>query len=103
MGIPSEELEPTFARITGALFKACEDAKDRISLEHACQCFWLGANALERITVCLTCTRNYGDATGTHASLATSANIMRVSSYIKHKLNLADEPMFSDDPFWKSH
>jgi hypothetical protein len=99
--IASEELEPTFARITGALFKACEDAEPGISLEHACQRFWLGANALDMITICLRC----GDSTptGIHASLAASANVSRVSKYIKQKLELNVEPMLSKDPFWKSH
>jgi hypothetical protein len=103
MAIASEELEPTFARITGALFKACEDAEPGVSLEMACQCFWLGANALDRVMVCLRCDCDYKDATGVHASLATSNNIRRVSTYIKHKLDLTDEPLFSKDPFWKSH
>lgn len=102
MAIASEELEPTFARITGALFKACEDAEPGVPLEHACQCFWLGANALDRVMVCLRCGTDYKDPTGLHASLATSTNVSRVSTYIKHKLGLAVEPLFSDDPFWKS-
>jgi hypothetical protein len=101
-GIASEELEPTFARITGALFKACEDAEPGIPLEHACQRFWLGANALVRITVCLRC-GDYKDSTGIHASLAASTNVSRVSKYIKHKLGLHEEPMLSKDPFWAPH
>lgn len=101
MSIPSEELEPTFARIIGALFKACEDAEDGLSLELACQCFWLGANALERIVTCLGCTRKSGDPTGIHASLAVSNTIRQVSLYIQHRLKLDVAPMWSKDPFWK--
>jgi hypothetical protein len=88
--IASEEIEPTFAMITGRLFARCEAVKDdRSQLETACMNLWWALDGMNKITI--------GVGTATHASLAVMNHMRDVGRYIRERLGVDpwEHPMWS--------
>ncbi len=92
----SEEIEPTFARIVGAMFARCEAAEGEDALYFACNSFWWALQGMEKIAIAV---RNPAkDADCLHLSIATSNHIRMASDYIKGKIGI--DPLFSKHPDW---
>lgn len=93
----SEEIEPTFARIIGAMFARCEQAKEGHELYFACNSLWWAVIGMEKIAIAVRGRAEGADCL--HLSLATNNHVRMVSRYINGKIGI--DPMFSEDRDWK--
>lgn len=97
----SEEIEPTFARIIGAMFARCEAIPndDTNRLFEACNCFWWTVRGMEKIAIGVRGGLAYNNPDCVHFSLAASNHVRMVSDYIKSRIGI--EPLFlKDDRDW---
>lgn len=81
----SEEIEPTMARLVGAMFARCEIAKasgDQWQIEGACCNMWWVVKGINKIAVGLTSTRKPNEADCVHFSIAAGNEVSRVQTYI---------------------
>lgn len=92
----SENLEGTASYCIGRWWKACEDVKeDREALDRACQRFWFGVKALNRLSILC--------PGAVHFSIVSSNEMRKANEYITMVLGIKDyknEPLFSKDEYW---
>jgi hypothetical protein len=92
----SEDIEPTFARVIGVMFKRCEEAQGEHALYAACNRFWWAANGINKITIAVR--DGHHDADCVHASLAAGNELRRIADYIRHRIGI--DPLTEKHPDW---